>query len=68
MPSDILDDRVLKGRIALITGASRGLGKAMALELGSAGAAVFVADIAQEAQVRALQQRVGERFDREPTC
>lgn len=28
----------LKGRIALITGASRGLGKAMALALGSAGA------------------------------
>jgi NAD(P)-dependent dehydrogenase (short-subunit alcohol dehydrogenase family) len=85
-----LDAQVLKGRVALITGASRGLGKAMALELGAAGAAlalvgrdrskldetvseasalgadaaVFVADIAQEAQVRMLQQRVAERFDR----
>ena len=81
---------MLDGRVALITGASRGLGKAMALELGAAGAAlglvgrdrskldetasevaalgaeaaVFVADIAQEAQVRALEQRVAERFDR----
>src|SRR5580658_3184608 len=69
----------LHGRVALITGASRGLGKAMALELGAAGAAlalvgrdqvkldetaseaaaqgadaaVFVADIAQEAHVLA---------------
>jgi NAD(P)-dependent dehydrogenase (short-subunit alcohol dehydrogenase family) len=35
MPTKILDSRV-----AVITGASRGLGKAMALELGAAGAAV----------------------------
>jgi 2-dehydro-3-deoxy-D-gluconate 5-dehydrogenase len=85
-----LDGLLLKNRVALITGASRGLGKAMALELGAAGAAlalvgrdqvkldetaseaaaqgadaaVFVADIAQEAQVLALQQKVAERFDR----
>ena len=32
----------LTGKIALITGASRGLGKAMALELGAAGAAVIL--------------------------
>ena len=85
-----MPNKMLDGRVALITGASRGLGKAMALELGAAGAAlglvgrdrskldetasevaalgaeaaVFVADIAQEAQVRALEQRVAERFDR----
>jgi NAD(P)-dependent dehydrogenase (short-subunit alcohol dehydrogenase family) len=83
-------NKILDGRVALITGASRGLGKAMALELGAAGAAlalvgrdrakldetaseaaargaqaaVFVADISQEVQVLALQQRVAERFDR----
>ena len=33
-----MTDQMLKGRIALITGASRGLGRAMALALGGAGA------------------------------
>jgi len=33
----------LKGKVAIVTGASRGLGKAMALELARAGAAVAVA-------------------------
>jgi NAD(P)-dependent dehydrogenase (short-subunit alcohol dehydrogenase family) len=32
--------KTLEGRVALITGASRGLGKAIALELGAAGAAL----------------------------
>ena len=33
-----MDEKRLTGKVALITGASRGLGKAMALALGSAGA------------------------------
>jgi NAD(P)-dependent dehydrogenase (short-subunit alcohol dehydrogenase family) len=33
-----MNTRILDGRVALITGASRGLGKAMALELGRVGA------------------------------
>ena len=32
----------LKGRIAVVTGASRGAGKAIAMELGAAGATVYV--------------------------
>jgi NAD(P)-dependent dehydrogenase (short-subunit alcohol dehydrogenase family) len=35
-----MPDQSLHGRVALITGASRGLGKAMALELGAEGAAL----------------------------
>jgi NAD(P)-dependent dehydrogenase (short-subunit alcohol dehydrogenase family) len=77
--------KVLDGRVAVVTGASRGLGRAMAVELGSAGAklalvgrdrakldetaaeagadsAVFLADVTDEAQVRALEQGVRERF------
>src|SRR5690242_10077978 len=36
----LMANHSLKGRVALITGASRGLGKAMALALGEAGASL----------------------------
>ena len=35
-------DRPLSGRVAIVTGASRGIGKGIALELGAAGATVYV--------------------------
>ena len=35
-------DQLLTGRVAVVTGASRGIGKGIALELGAAGATVFV--------------------------
>jgi NAD(P)-dependent dehydrogenase (short-subunit alcohol dehydrogenase family) len=81
---------LLNNKVTLITGASRGLGKAMAIELAAAGAsvilvgrdrakleetaseaeqqgartAVFVTDVAVEAQVLSLQEQVAERFER----
>jgi NAD(P)-dependent dehydrogenase (short-subunit alcohol dehydrogenase family) len=83
-----MSTKSLDGRVAVVTGASRGLGRAMAIELGAAGAklalvgrdrakldetaveaaksgaeaAVFIADVTDEPQVRALEQAVRERF------
>jgi NAD(P)-dependent dehydrogenase (short-subunit alcohol dehydrogenase family) len=85
-----MSTKSLDGRVAVVTGASRGLGRAMALELGAAGAklalvgrdqakldetaaeaakagaeaAVFLADVTSETQVRALEQGVRQRYGR----
>ena len=61
----ILDQFKLNGRIALVTGASRGLGQAMALGLAEAGADVVGLDIISSdadtgTQVRALGRRFHE--------
>ncbi|UJR79342.1 SDR family oxidoreductase [Sandaracinus amylolyticus] len=36
------NERTLRGRVAIVTGASRGAGRGIALELGAAGATVYV--------------------------
>jgi NAD(P)-dependent dehydrogenase (short-subunit alcohol dehydrogenase family) len=40
---------LLRGRVAVVTGASRGLGKGIALALGEAGATVYVTGRSDEA-------------------
>src|SRR5260370_5666971 len=58
-----MSDKQLDGRVALITGASKGLGKAMAVALGAAGAriALFSRSVEQLSEVgRALKDAGGD--------
>ncbi len=51
----------LEGKSALVTGASRGIGKAIALELGRAGAAVTVGYRGSKDEAEAVAQEIGGR-------
>lgn len=52
-----MNDRQLEGRVAVITGASQGLGKAMALALGDAGASLALVSRNEE-QLNAVASEV----------
>ena len=58
----ILDDLRLDGRVALVTGASRGLGQAMALGLAEAGADIAALDVEDVAQTDQAVTALGRRF------
>lgn len=59
----ILDQFNLKGRVALVTGASRGLGQAMALGLAEAGADIAcVSRQGDDGETRARVEGLGRRF------
>jgi 2-deoxy-D-gluconate 3-dehydrogenase len=59
----ILDNFKLVGKAALITGASRGLGQAMAIALAEAGADVVAADIGDCAETRDRIQAFGRKCE-----
>jgi 3-oxoacyl-[acyl-carrier protein] reductase len=51
----------LEGKTALVTGASRGIGKAIALELGRAGASVVVGYRSGQEEAEAVASEIGGR-------
>ncbi len=56
MPNDLFD---LSGRVALVSGAAQGLGRAMALALAGAGADLMLADLNAAGVQRTAEQIVG---------
>ena len=63
----ILDQFKLDGRVALVTGARRGLGQAMAVALAEAGADIAGLDVSISDETQAQVEALGRRFFR-VTC
>jgi 2-deoxy-D-gluconate 3-dehydrogenase len=60
----ILDQFKLDGRVALVTGARRGLGQAMAVALAEAGADIAGLDVSFPDETQAQVEALGRRFFR----
>jgi 2-deoxy-D-gluconate 3-dehydrogenase len=59
----ILDRFNLEGKVAIVTGASRGLGQGMALAMAEAGASLVAADIIDCAETQTLIRRLGRQCE-----
>ena len=57
----ILDQFKLNGKVAIVTGSSRGLGQAIALGLAEAGADVALVDILDMAETKTRVEKLGRR-------
>lgn len=60
-----MNGKFLEGKTALVTGASRGLGRAMALALGGAGAKLALVDLAQDEPTDTLKLAKDKGIDSE---
>ena len=58
----ILDLFSLKGKVAVVTGASSGLGQGMALGLAEAGADIYGIDYVDMPETKELVEKLGRRF------
>src|SRR5512143_3412649 len=58
----ILDSFRLEGRVALVTGAARGLGQAMTLGMAEAGADIVALDRCSSDETGAAVKALGRRF------
>ena len=58
----ILDDFNLKGKVAIVTGCSTGLGQGMCLGLAEAGADVVGVDYVAAPETKAMIDKLGRRF------
>ena len=58
----------LTGKVALLTGASKGIGKAMAIAMGQAGAKVIISSRKQEALDEVAAEMSAEGIDVHPVA
>ena len=57
----MIQNKILSGKVALVTGASRGIGKAIAISLGELGAEVFINYSASEASAEEVCKSINDK-------
>src|ERR1035438_1231208 len=57
----ILDSFKLDGKVAIVTGAARGLGQGLSLAMAEAGADVATVDVLEQSETNAKVEKLGRR-------